>query len=128
MNIHLASDGFDIKISGLHIKVQPKLIVLNNDKGVKNNKFIWISQKTSIFRHTQQMSRSLLKECHDLKPFGIAGFTEPAASSGTGHTAVLPSTLFLASSANSTIAQFRFNIDFEVLRVKGLMVPEFRWQ
>ncbi|MEW5815733.1 MAG: hypothetical protein AB1798_10130, partial [Spirochaetota bacterium] len=29
-------------------------------------------------------------------------------SSGTGHTPVLPSTLFLASSANSTIAQFRY--------------------
>ncbi|MEW5908887.1 MAG: hypothetical protein AB1659_03715, partial [Thermodesulfobacteriota bacterium] len=51
------------------------------------------------------------KECHDLKPFGIADFAEPAASSGTGHTPVLPSTLFLASSANSTIAQFRVYID-----------------
>ncbi|MEW5909910.1 MAG: hypothetical protein AB1659_08935, partial [Thermodesulfobacteriota bacterium] len=52
-----------------------------------------------------------LKECHYLKPVGIADFAEPAASSGTGHTPVLPGTLFLASSATSTIAQFRFYLN-----------------
>ena len=45
--------------------------------------------------------------CHSLKPFGLADFTEPAVLQGDCGSPLQLRTLRLASSANSTIAQFR---------------------
>jgi len=49
-----------------------------------------------------------IKKCHNLKPFGLADFTESAVLQGACGRRLQLRTLRLASSANSTITQFRF--------------------
>ena len=51
---------------------------------------------------------STIKKCHNLKPFGLADFTESAVLQGACGRRLQLRTLRLASSTNSTITQFRF--------------------